>query len=470
MGAGQFRRLLGDLVRRLVRDRRGNVSPIMALMLVPMIGSFGVAAEASRWFVAQRGAQNAVDAAVIAAATNACAPAGSCATSGPSYDAEAKSVTKQFGFTHDGADVVVSTSNSWPCPGGGSNCFSVLLTLKSPLYLLRITGFNGDTTAASGQPSQTVQALAVAQLQPGSSMCITAYDSSQTAILFNGGPNIDLQNCNLYAPSGGTRCNGNSADAVKYSYVAATGNAQDCGLELPPGPAWDDPYDDLASNIPPDTCAGPNPYPQRIPNGSNRDRLDPAVSPNDNFLDGSESTQTRCGDVELSGDVEFAGGSVLTIHNGWLNLNGHNLTVSGDGGLTIIFSGTDPTGSYTHYLADTASGASAGSIDFAAPTDGTWSGVALYQDPRLNPDDGLNMTFNQHTGYRMTGLIYARDADIVVAGEVNKATDGDHCLAFIVDTFSLSGTGELLSTPTRQCDRAGLTGLNKVYDKVVLVQ
>ena len=51
-------------------DRRGIVAVIVALAMPVLVGSMGLAAEASYWYVHQRGMQNAADAAAIAAATN----------------------------------------------------------------------------------------------------------------------------------------------------------------------------------------------------------------------------------------------------------------------------------------------------------------------------------------------------------------------------------------------------------------
>jgi Flp pilus assembly protein TadG len=51
-------------------DRSGVVAVIVALAMPVLVGGMGLAAEASYWYVHQRGMQNAADAAVIAAATN----------------------------------------------------------------------------------------------------------------------------------------------------------------------------------------------------------------------------------------------------------------------------------------------------------------------------------------------------------------------------------------------------------------
>ena len=65
-------------ILRYARDRRGAVSPILILALVPIIGAMGMALEASNWWLMQRGLQNAADTAAMAANWNGgTSPAGS---------------------------------------------------------------------------------------------------------------------------------------------------------------------------------------------------------------------------------------------------------------------------------------------------------------------------------------------------------------------------------------------------------
>ncbi len=466
MGGRGRRGHLNPIMRRFFFRRNGNVSPIMALMLVPIIGAFGMAAEGSRWFVAQRGAQNAADAAVIAAARNACDPSDTCHTTAlqPTFEEEARSVTSKFGFTHDGGDVDVTATNTWPCPGGGNTCYSVLVTLKSPVYLTRIAGFSGDATAASGQPAQTITALAVAQRMPGTSYCITAYSSDSQAIRFNGTPSLDLTGCDLLAPNGGASCNAHSGDTIRYADVGNVGDGKNCGTERSYDGTATDYYAGLASSIPSNSCSGS--YPQRVKTGQGKDHL---ASGSSNYISGSQGTQTRCGDVELSADVTFTGNSTLTIYNGWLNLGGHKLTVASGGSLTIILTGT--AGNFDHTIVDIKKSGvtTSGVIDYSAPDSGTWSGVAIYQNPALTQN--INMTVSgNNPQFNITGLIYASKAQIEISGAINHATAGDACIAFVVNTLLIQGDGSIFANPTRECDRAGLTELNRVIDKVVLVQ
>ncbi|MGB8639775.1 MAG: pilus assembly protein TadG-related protein, partial [Pseudolabrys sp.] len=58
---------------RLRRDQRGTIAVMMALLFPAMIGILGLGIEVTNWYMRTRGMQNAADAAVIAAASNATA-------------------------------------------------------------------------------------------------------------------------------------------------------------------------------------------------------------------------------------------------------------------------------------------------------------------------------------------------------------------------------------------------------------
>src|SRR3974390_2837821 len=87
-----FRIFFGKFARELMglrADQRGNIAVMMAFLLPVLIGFLGLGFEASNWYKQTRYMQNAADAAAVAAATN---------NSSPSYIAEAKAVTAQYGL------------------------------------------------------------------------------------------------------------------------------------------------------------------------------------------------------------------------------------------------------------------------------------------------------------------------------------------------------------------------------------
>jgi Flp pilus assembly protein TadG len=348
------------ILRRLIGDRRASVAVMTALMSPMILGGLGMGTEIAYWYVSQREMQNAADEAAIAAATNASA----------SYATEAQAVAAQMGFTNGSNNITVTASNSAACPGGGNTCYSVTITGKAQVYLTQFVGYTGDTTV-NGKNAVTLSATAIAKLDiTQRQYCILALATSGTAFRTNGAPSANEAGCNIMSDANAT-CNGSNLNADIGDAHLTNGGGAGCGVIQDSNvPIVSDPYAGLAANIPANTCGGN--YPQEP------GKHGPAL-PASNQWSGSKTlgaTSIVCGDLQLTGNttITAASSSVLVIENGQLDTNGYTFATS-SGGLTIIFSGT--AGNYTH--APTGGG----TLNFNAPTSGTWSGVALYQDPSL---------------------------------------------------------------------------------------
>lgn len=242
----RFRRSsLPSWVRSACLDERGNVLILTALALPTLLGLGGLAFEGANWYQTKRAMQNAADAAVIAAASNA--------TTG--YAAEANAVTAQYGFQNGVADTTVTASNSAACLSGGTGCYSVTITKKLPLLLAQVVGFNGDATV-NGRHAQQLQAVATASRAASPrSYCVVALASSGTspAIHANGVPKADLSGCSVMSNTD-MLCNGHDLDA---DYGDAHGSSSGCGnVQTSNVPTVSDPYSALSSNIPADPCNG----------------------------------------------------------------------------------------------------------------------------------------------------------------------------------------------------------------------
>jgi hypothetical protein len=208
-------------------------------------------------------------------------------------------------------------------------------------------------------------------------------------------------------------------------------------------PTVADSYAALASKIPADLCGGS--YPQE-PTKKNAPAL-----PSSNQLSGLKSwggNVVLCGDIQLTGNVtiDAPANAVLVIENGQLDTNGYSITTTKGSGLTVVFSGSN-SGSYTH--APTGGG----TLDIAAPTSGVWSGVAIYQDPKLT--NGVDISAAGNTpAWDITGLVYLPNSSVTLSGAVNKAGFGKSCFALVVKDITVNGTGMIL--PNGECVQAGL--------------
>jgi Flp pilus assembly protein TadG len=436
-----FRQRIDAALRRLAGDRNGNVAIISALMLPVLMGSFGLGTEVASWYANQRAMQNAADSAALAAASNASA----------SYDTEAKAVAARYGYV-DGQDgVTITASDSVTCPDDTPTCYSVTISKPMALILAQFVGFSGDTTLG-GAPAKRIRAIAVAkQGTVQRPYCLVTLGSNGTTLRTNGAPFAAMSGCNVMS-NGDASCNGHDLQADNGD---AHGSNNGCGVVQNSNVAsLTDPYSGLAANIPPDPCSS---YPQEPSKKG-------APLPATNQFAGSyqwSGVQQVCGDMQLTGPVTVSNGSgpaVLVIYNGDLDTNGYTLQSAADAGLTIIFAGSN---GYTH--APTGGG----TLDFAAPTSGTWSGVAMYQDPSLSSGVDISAAGNSPT-WDITGLVYLPHSSVTFSGAVNKASNGQSCFAMMVNDVTINGTGSILAHG--QCGQAGLTmPTNAAPGRAVLV-
>lgn len=404
------------------RDRRGSTSILFALSMPMLSGGLGVGFEVSHWYVVQRGLQNAADAAVLAAASNA----------GSNYDVEGMAVSAQNGFANGIGDVSVTILRNVACPGGGTTCYSATITKSVPLYLSPVVGYAGN-----GGGKKAIVATAVAKIgtiqRP---YCLLALASSGTtnAIRTTGSPSANMAGCSLKTNTS-ANCSGHDLGA---DYGDAVGTNSGCGKIRNSGLSPTvDPYAGLAANIPANTCGGS--YPQ----GNVAAVVKWTGTKN---LSGNVQI---CGDLRLTGNVTVnaPSGAVLVIQNGRLNTNGFRIQTSSGSALTVVFSGTNG-GSYVH--APTGSG----SLDIAAPTSGPWSGVMIYQDPRLTT--GVNISSaGSSPAWNITGLVYLPHASVTLNGAVNKSSYGGTCFVLVVDNIQMSGAANMV--PKGGCVAAGLT-------------
>jgi hypothetical protein len=319
----------------------------------------------------------------------------------------------------------------------------------------QVLGVTGDGNV-NGTLQKKLSAVAVAKAatQP-QDICLLALASSGVAqgIRTNGAPVANMNGCNVMSNTA-AQCNGSNLGA---GLGMAHGNSNGCGVTpVSNVPVVTDPYIGLASNIPAlssSGCGGNYPQETKVGNSysvaaSNRLSGTLSLSGGNNF---------KCGDQMLTGDVvintPLGSPAVLVIENGQLDLNGYSLTTSSGSAVTLVFSG-DNSGSYSHMPADNTNGPG-GRLDLAAPTSGPWSGVAIYQDPRLTSGLDVSAAGNSPT-WNITGLVYMPHATVTLKGAIDKATAGKSCFVMVADNFQISGTAGILKTNIGQCSQAGL--------------
>jgi hypothetical protein len=410
-------RRVAALLRRFGRDRRGSTSILFALAMPMLIGGLGVGFEISNWYLVQRGMQNAADAAVLAAASNG----------GTNFDVEATAVAAQFGLVNGVDGVAVTMAQGVTCPTGETTCYRATITKSVPLYLSPALGFAGS---GGGKKDLTATAVAKAgTIQRQYCLLALANSGMTNAIRTSGSPAPDLSGCSVKSNTSGN-CNGHDLGA---DYGDAVGTMDDCGKVQNSGvAATADPYAGLAANIPTYSCPGGY---GSITSWTGTRNL--------------SGNTVICGELRLTGNVTVnaPSGAVLIIANGRLNTNGFTIRTASGSTLALVFTGTNG-GSYLHYPSGS------GAIDIAAPTSGPWSGVMMYQDPKLTTGVDITSAGTSPT-WRISGLVYLPNASVTLNGSVNKSTYGASCFVLVVDDILIKGSADIL--PKGGCAAAGLT-------------
>ena len=399
------------------RDQRGNIATLVALLIIPLVGVLGVATETGNWFLLQRSMQNAADSAAIAAATNN-------NTTNNSYQLEGKSVATQFGYTNGASSTtvtIVNNDNSVPAKCA-SKCYAATITRTVPVYLTRIVGWGATQ-------SITAKAVATPQNVP-TTYCLVNLGTGD-AYHINGGHSVDLNGCNVLS-NGDTTCDGSSSSGGANS-ITYLGSNKKCTPTVQASSALADPYSSLSSSVPANSCG----------------------SYTTNNISGNltwGSVQHYCGDVVLTANTTLSTpgtGTLLVIENGNLNVpSGMSLTTGPGAGLTVLLTG-DNSGS--HILTG------GGTLNIAAPLagSGTWSGVAIYQNPALTSGVDMSNAGNAPT-WNISGLIYVPKSNLTFKGVVDKANNGLECFILVDYTFHSGGTGTILENQS-QCADYGLT-------------
>ena len=175
-------------VRRLWRDRRGNYSLIVVLLLPVITGFVAMGSEAGLWFYTHQSMQGAADEAAFSAAR--------VAISGGEWSIEALAVAASHGFTN-GANATTVVALSPPQAGshvGVAGYYEVFISQQQRRLF----------SALLISTPVTISARAVAAISGTSASdgCLVALDKTVIgAISASGGAALNLANCDLYDDS-----------------------------------------------------------------------------------------------------------------------------------------------------------------------------------------------------------------------------------------------------------------------------
>jgi hypothetical protein len=420
----------------LAADGSGAVTVTLALTFTALVGFAALGTEVAQWYSIRRTMQGAADSAAYSAALAKWNGANTSA-----FTSEGHSVAGSYGFV-DGTNNTVVTINNPPASGShtaDSNAVEVLVSRPQPLQLARMFLSN----------SPTLQARAVATLNPNGSACVLALDRSDvTDVSGNGNTTLNLHSCNLYvnSPSNSAlnlvgQATINAAAAFISGNYTTSGQASlntTAGTFTGAAPA-NDPYADVS-----------------IPSYSGCNQTNLSVSGKNNpqtLTPGSSGVMVLCGGVSVTGN-----GS-LTLSPGTYIMDGGSFSVSGNSsisapsGVTIIL--TSSSGS--NYATASISGGA--DINIVAPTSGPLAGLAIFQD-RNAPSSGTN-SFTGGTNQNITGAIYFPNQAVTFNG--GTTTGGAICTQIVASIITFNGNAAF----NNNCTGTGVRSAGTSFVKLV---
>jgi hypothetical protein len=396
-------------IRALLRDQRGNIAMLFALVTGVLFAFSALAVDGGNLYVMKSKLQRTADAAALAAAsqlpseTDARAEALEYALKNMSVEEHGTTLVAsdvEFGYWHPGTRSFV--------PAG------------TPVNTLRVTT---RRSAANNNPVGTyfaglmgyddVDVSTSSVAGRVSAVCILALDPSSANAFYVENGTITADGCAVQVNSDDSEAlTVNSNGEMDTLETCVTGGTRILGSATPPPTTGCPPVPDPLAGLEEPTI-GTCDHPNMVLDGPHTYNLTEGV---------------YCGGLEIKGkaDVTMAPG-LYVMQDGPLTITGQ-ATVTAIG-VTIFLTGTDA-------VADVGG---SGAIDMSAPTTGDLAGILIFED-RDNPP-------LQHHSFRgggnksYTGVIYTPVGIAEYVG--NGAGSGSGMPWFIAWRFRMSGNGEL---------------------------
>jgi hypothetical protein len=408
---------------------------MLALSLSALAGFVGLGTEAASWYNTKRTMQGAADAAASAAALALAANEASS-----TFTTLARSIAASYSFVN-GSNGTKVTVNYPPTSGSytGSAAVEVIISQTQTPLLSGVFISTGPTIGA--------RAVGLANTSRTGQGCVVALDpNNETSFTVSGSAALTFNSCSLYDNSPSTSAlNINAGGSISALSAYLAGNVSGTGLTTTAGTFTGadpmlDPY--LSASVPSYSGCGSTNYKL---NGGRSETISVNASGYYVFCNGLQV---------LGGGVLTLGAGTFIIDRGQLDVQA-NATLTATSGTTIILTTSDPTKSCA-----TSSISGSSTVSITAPTSGSLSGLALFQD-RACTDTSASNSLSGGSTQSITGAIYFPHEPVTWSG--GASTGGAVCTQLLAWSISFSGS----STFNSNCTSAGtktvaLTGGNVV--------
>ena len=431
-------------LRKLANDRRGNMLVIAGAAMPLLVGAAGLATDTIQWTLWKRELQRAADSGAIAGVYTRINTDTEEAVDGAVNVDLAK---------YGGVALIDDSTNIELLGDDGDKKHQVRVTLEVQKKLPFSSMF------MSSPP--VIRAVSTAAGVPGGAeYCVIALDTTvtKTGLEVAGNSHLDINDCSMIANSrhpskaasnGASSANGGQGSEVHAKSIAAGGGVMYSS-------SWDVVDYDPNSPIIVDPFGPDGQHP--LPNPRSTDCTKSITI--DGSKDIDRSATDVAGDVVCINNVDNKGvpngltvQKHLTLGSARYILNGGNLTMNSNNAslacthCTIILTNfTNPASTGNFQL-------TGGTLNLSAPVDeGTYKGIALYQDRRAT-DDGTNSAnhIRGNDSAAVTGVIYTPSRSILYNGTSGLTSV---CMQVVGMRVTFSGTSQI--TTSNECGDDGL--------------
>lgn len=448
--------------RRLQKNRRGNVLAIAAACLPLIIGCAGLASDTIQWTLWKRQLQRAADSAAIAGVYDR-----ENATGGSTSNTS-NAVSRDLAINNH---VWMSLMTGYPQVTYPSDSGAAIDQVQVTLKIQQSLPFSSLFMSAA--PIITASATA-ASISTGTP-CALALNPSGTAMNYSGNATVNAPTCILYSDSAAANsASAGGSSAVTAKSIAAVGGiAQSNNFNvqsyIPYSPTIPDPF----ANITPDTtqmkCAG---HYVTSKNGKSQTWVYDSLSEstdmaNATYLDSSGNVQTgaNCWNSLSTSSSNKTGMTVPSSYSGPIYIDA-NSAHGGDGSAnmqgtfscsscSVVLTNSDPTSN----TIGTWSANAQSSTSITAPTSGTYSGIAVFQDRRGT--GGNTDKINGGSGNVLTGAVYFPKDTLQING---TGTANSLCAMWVANNITFLGNSSIaISSPNDSaCSGDGLPSSSAV--------
>jgi hypothetical protein len=451
-------------IRKLLKDRRGNVLAIACAAMPMVIGCAGLATDTIEWTLWKRQLQRAADSAAFAGAYDRAAATAGATTNTPTAVCRDLAVNLHTWMSLLAASPCTGTVGSYSSISYPTDTTYTTKQVAVTLKIQQALPFSSlfMSTAPVIQASATAGSVGT-----GGPPCMLALNGSGQAIDNSGNATVNAPTCILYSDSAASNAAAaGGTSAVTAKAIAGVGgiassNNWNVNQYLPYSPSLPDPFAPPSS-----TAVTPDPNDMKCAghwdtHGGSTVWVYDALTDGTNmasatYLDADGVTTHTGANCWTSLSVGSNRSLSVPANFGPLYVNGGNVTLQGAftcAGCSIVLTNKDTSNTAT--IGTFSSNAQA-TNNITAPTTGTFKGIAVYQDRRST---GNTDQLNGGTGNVISGVVYFPKDTLWLNGTGEAVS---LCSMFVANNLKFNGGGDIaISAPTdASCSGTGPSGLS----------